>query len=130
MISLGERKLIFIKILCFYFLVFSIWRKFDMPNANFYVRAKAFYRKLHYLIQGRLSLLISKSVFHNFAGKLLAALICLWCTLTCLWTVISRSSLRRLFFVIVIDSALIPPWLVRKIKEYVIINNKWEWESC
>ena len=31
-------------------------------------------------IQDRLSFLISKSVLYNFAEKLLATLICLWCT--------------------------------------------------
>ena len=37
---------------------------------------KVFYRNLHYPIQERLSLLISKRVFHNFTEKLLATLIC------------------------------------------------------
>ena len=49
-----------------------------------------FYRKLHYSVQESLSLLISKRVLHNFAEKLLATLICLWCALTRLCTVISR----------------------------------------
>ena len=71
------------------------------------------YRNLHYPIQDGLSLLISKRLSHNFAKKLLPTLICLWCTLTCLCTVISRSSLMRLLFPIVIDSALMPPWLVK-----------------
>ena len=37
--------------------------------------------------------------------------------ITCLCTVISRSSLKRLAFVIVIDYALILPWLVKKLKK-------------
>ena len=36
-----------------------------------------FYRNLHYPIQERLSLLISKRLLHNFAETLLATLICL-----------------------------------------------------
>ena len=36
-----------------------------------------FYRNLHYPIQERLGLLISKRVLHNFAEELLATLICL-----------------------------------------------------
>ena len=93
------RRKIFIESLSFYFLAFYICRKCDTPNVNFYLPTKKrFYRNLHYPIQERLSLLISKRVSHNFAEKLLAMLICLWCTLTCLCTVISRSLLRRLFW--------------------------------
>ena len=69
------------------------------PMQTFTFQPKhVFYKNLHYPIQERLSLLISKRVSHNFAEKLLAMLICLWCTLTCLCTVISRSLLRRLFW--------------------------------
>ena len=76
--SLGERKLLFIESLSFYFLAFFICRKCDTPNVNFYLPTKKrFYRNLHYPIQERLSLLISKRVSHNFAEKLLAMLICL-----------------------------------------------------
>ena len=82
-----------------------------------------FYRNLHYPIQDGLSLLISKSVSHNFPKKMLPTLICLWCTLTCLCTVISRSSLMRLLFAIVIDSALMPSWLVKTVSEPVLY--KW-----
>ena len=97
--SLGERKLIFIESLSFYFLAFYICRKCDSPNVNFYLPTKKlFYRNLHYPIQERLSLLISKRVSYNFAEKLLAMPICFWCTLTCLCTVISRSLLRRGLF--------------------------------
>ena len=38
--------------------------------------------------------------------------------------VISRSSLRRLLFVIVIDSALMPPWLVKKSKNQSLMTNE------
>ena len=94
----------------FYFLVFFICRKCDTPNVKFYLPTKKrFLKKLALSNTRRSSLFISKPVSHNFAEKLLATLMCLWCTLTCLWVVISRSSLRRLSFVIVIDSALMPP---------------------
>ena len=63
--SLGEMSLIFIEKLSFYFLFLSFQPK------------NVFYRNLHYPIQERLSLLISKRVSHNFAEKLLAMLICL-----------------------------------------------------
>ena len=36
-----------------------------------------FHRNFHYVIQERLSLLISKHVLHNLAEKLLTTLICL-----------------------------------------------------
>ena len=74
--SLGERKLILIESLSFYFLAFYICRKCDTPNVSFYLPTKKrfFYRNLHYPIQERLSLLISKRVSHNFAKKLLAML--------------------------------------------------------
>ena len=38
--SLGERKLIFIESLSFYFLAFFICRKCDTPNVNFYLPTK------------------------------------------------------------------------------------------
>ena len=76
--SLGEWKLIFIKSLSFYFLAFHICQKCDTPNVNFCLPTKKrFYRNLHYSIQERLSLLISKRVTQNFAEKVLAMLICL-----------------------------------------------------
>ena len=112
-----ERKLIFIETLIFFFFFFLILQKFDMPNVRFYLSTKKIYRNLHHSIQGRLSLLISKSIWHNYAGRYAtitvfpATLICLWPTLTSLCTVISGSSLRRLFFVIIINSVLMPPWL-------------------
>ena len=87
-----------------------------------------FYRNLHYPIQERLGLLISKHVLHNLAEKLLATLRCLWCALTCLCTVISRNPLKLLFFVIIIDSPLMPPWLVKKAKNKLLKTN--ENESC
>lgn len=34
--SLGEKKMIFIESLRFYFLFLFIWQKFDTPNVNFY----------------------------------------------------------------------------------------------
>ena len=76
--SLGEWKLIFIKSLSFYFLAFHSCRKCDTPNVNFCLPTKKrFYRNLHYSIQERLSLLISKRVSQNFAEKVLAMLMCL-----------------------------------------------------
>ena len=91
-----ERKLIFIESLIFFFFFFF---SFFLPSN----RRNIFYRNLHHPIQGRLSLLISKSVWHNFAEKyakisvFLAAMIRLWRTLTSLCTVTSGSSLRGLF---------------------------------
>ena len=38
--SLGEKKLIFIESLSFYFLAFFICRKCDTPNVNFYLSTK------------------------------------------------------------------------------------------
>ena len=72
--SLGERKLIFIEGLSFYFLAFFICRKCDTSTVNFFTfqPKNIFYRNLHYPIQERLSLLISKRVL-----KLVAMLICL-----------------------------------------------------
>ena len=98
-----------------FFTFFHMAKKIDTPNVNFYLTTtKRFYRNLQYPIQERLSLLNSRNFQKHFAEKLPVSLICLSCTLTCLCTVISRSSLRRLFFVIVIDFALIPPYLVKK----------------
>ena len=100
---------------------FFIWPEFDTPNVSFYLPTENhFYRNLHHPIQNRLSLLISKSILHNFAKKKttkisvsLATLLCSLRTLTSLCTVISRNSLRRLVFAIVINSPLMPPWLVK-----------------
>ena len=117
-----ERKLIFIESLIFFFFFFfffshraKIWyAKCKVLPSN---RKNIFYRNLHHPMQVRLSLLISKNVWHNFAEKyakisvFLATMMRLWRTLTSLCTVISGSSLRRLLFVIIINSALIPPWL-------------------
>ena len=73
--SLGEMILIFIESLSFYFLAFFICPKCDTPNVNFYLpNKKVFYRNLHYPIQERLCLLISRRVSHNFPEKLLAVL--------------------------------------------------------
>ena len=120
-----ERKLIFMKSLILFFLFFShiakIWyAKRKVLPSN---RKNIFYRNLHHPIQGRLSLLIPISVLHNFAEKyakisvFLATMICLWRTLTSLCTIISGSPLRRLFFVIIVNSALMPPWLVQNSKK-------------
>ena len=49
----------------FSFSFFPILRKFDTSNVRFHL----FYRNFHHPLQGRLSLLISKSVLHNFAEK-------------------------------------------------------------
>ena len=38
--SLGEKKMIFIESLRFYFLFLFIWQKFDTPNVNFYFPSK------------------------------------------------------------------------------------------
>ena len=38
--SLGEKKMIFIESLRFYFLFLFIWQKFDTPNVNFYFPTK------------------------------------------------------------------------------------------
>ena len=108
-----ERKLIFIESLIFFFFFFShltkIWcAKCKVLPSN---RKNIFYRNLHHPIQGRLSLLISQSVWN------LAMTIRLWRTLTSLCTVISGSSLRKLFLVIIINSALMPPWLVENSKK-------------
>ena len=55
----------------FCFLFSLILRKFDTPNVRFYLptEKKKFYRNLRHPIQRRLSFLISKSVWHNFAEK-------------------------------------------------------------
>ena len=115
----------FIESLIFFFFFFfshlpKIWHaKCKVLPFN---RKNIFYRNLHHLIQGRLSLLISKSVWHNFPetyakiNVFLSTMIRLWRTLTSLWTAISGDSLRRLFFVI-INSALMPPWLVENSKK-------------
>ena len=118
--SLGERKLLFIESCSFYFLVFSSRENLIRQMETFTFQPKnIFYRNLHYPRLDRL-------IFFNFKKGLkkyskisvfLATLMWLWCTLTWLWTAIPRGSLRRLVFVIVIDSALMPPWLVKKIKE-------------
>ena len=119
-----ERKLIFIKSLIFFCFFFShlvkIWYdKCVVLPSNW---ENIFYRKLHHLKQRRLSLLIfiefgtilqknmQKSVFR-------AMMIHLWHILTSLCMVIYGSSSRRLFFVIVINSALMSPWLVKNSKK-------------
>ena len=81
----------------------DICRKFKFLFFSWFHRAKMWYAKCKLLpsnqqtffiesyitdfksyiyisIQDRLSFLISKSVLYNFAEKLLATLICLWCT--------------------------------------------------
>ena len=75
-----------------------------------------------------ISLLISKSTWHNFPEKylkvsvFLATPICSRLTLTSLCTIICRSSLRRLVFAIVIDSALMPPLLVKKVTKDTLMR--------
>ena len=115
------RKFTFLFLFLFFFYLAKIWyAKCKVLPFN---RKNIFYRNLHHPIQGRLSLLISKSVWHNFAEKyakisvFLATMIRLWHTLTSLCTVIYGSSLRRLFFVIIINSTLMPPWLVKNSKK-------------
>ena len=128
-----ERKLIFMKslIFFFFFLFYLFIYFFSHLVKIWYAKCKVlpsnrkiiFYRNLHNPIQGRLSSLIPISVLHNFAEKnakisvFLATMIRLWCTLTSLCTVISGSSLRRLLFVIIINFALMPPWLVENSKK-------------
>ena len=127
-----ERKLIFIENVIFFFFSFlshlaKIWyAKCEVLPPN---RKNIFHRNLHHPIWGRLRLLKSKNVWHNFAERyakisvFLATLIRLWRTLTSLCTVISGSSSEKLFFVIIINSTLMPPCLVKKFKEEVKINN-------
>ena len=110
-----ERKLIFIESFFFFFFfslshLAKIWyAKCQVLPSN---RKNIFYRNLHHPIQGRLSLLISQSVWHNFAEKYAkisvfqATMIRFWRSLTSLYAVISGSSSRRLFFVIIINSTL------------------------
>ena len=122
-----KRKLIFLEslIFFFFFLFFLILQKFDTLNVRLYLPTERtfFNRNLHHPIPGRLSLLIPKNISHNFTEKYAkispfpATIICLWRTLTSLCTVIPRSSLRRLFFVIIINSALMPPGLVENSKK-------------
>ena len=96
----------------FSFSFFPILRKFDTSNVRFHL----FYRNFHHPLQGRLSLLISKSVLHNFAEKYTKISVfsdyadTLMTYINFLCTIISGSSLRRLFFVILINSALMSPW--------------------
>ena len=120
-----ERKLIFIESLIFFFFFFSHLAKIWYTKCKVLPshQKNIFYRNLHHPIQGRLILLISKNVWHNLAEKyakisvFLATLMCLWCTLTSLCKIISGRSLRRLFFVIIINPALMPPWLVKNSKK-------------
>ena len=78
----------------FEFLFFSFIGLAIRQMSTFTFQPKSvFYRNLHYPIQDKLSLLISKSVPRNFADKLMATMTCLWCTLICPCTVTSRSSL-------------------------------------
>ena len=101
------RRKIFIECLSFYFLAFYICRKCDAPNVNFCLPTKKrFYRNLHYPIQERLSLLISKRVSHNFAEKLLAMLICLYINLPV------HGHIKKFTK----EAVLMPPWLVKKSK--------------
>ena len=116
--SLREGKLIFIEHLSFYFLVFLIWRKFDMLNINFYLPTKKrFLWKLTLSNTRKITFVNFKKSFTQFYRKITGYGDILMMYINLLCTAISRSSLRRLFFTIVTDSAIMPAWLVKKIKE-------------
>ena len=89
----------------------KIWcAKWKLLHSN----PKTFLEKLTVSNTRQIKSVYFEKSFTQFCRRLfknqcfLATFICLWCTLTCLCTVISRSSLRDCFFVIVIDSELMP----------------------
>ena len=116
--SLREGKLIFIEYLSFYFLVFLIWRKFDMLNINFYLPTKKrFLWKLTLSNTRKITFVNFKKSFTQFYRKITGYgdILMMYINLSVHGHI--QSSLRRLFFTIVTDSAIMPAWLVKKIKE-------------
>ena len=117
-----EGNLYFIEGLIFFFFFSHLPKIWYAKCKVLPFNRKNVYWNLHYLIQGRLSLLVSKSVWHNFPetnakiNVFLSTMIRLWRTLTSLCTAISGDSLRKLFFVI-INSVLIPPWLIENLRK-------------
>ena len=68
--SLGERKLIFIESLSFYFLAFFICRKCDTPNVNFYLPTKKrFLQKLALSNTRKIKFVNFKTCFTQFCRK-------------------------------------------------------------
>ena len=93
----------------FYFLAFHICGKCDTPNVNFYLPTKKrFYRNLHYPIQQRLSLLISKRCFTQFCRKITG-----YADMLMMYINLSVHDHIQKFTK---ESVLRPPWLVKKSK--------------
>ena len=69
--SLGERKLIFFESLSFCFLAFSIYRKSDTPNLNFYLPTKkTFFKKLALSNTRKIKFVNFKTRFTQFCRQI------------------------------------------------------------
>ena len=107
--SLGERTLIFIESLSFYFLVFFICLKCDTPNVNFYFPTKKrFLQKLALSNTRKIKFVNFKTCFTQFCRKITG-----YADMLMMYIKLPVHGHIKKFTK---EAVLMPPWLVKKSK--------------